>query len=391
MKISVKLLSLAAFAGSLVCAQALSPLEELGKKLFFDKNLSTPTGQSCASCHDPGAAFTGPDSKINAGQAVFPGAVHSRAGNRKPPSAAYAGGSPALHFNKDRGEWIGGMFFDGRASGWTLGDPLAEQALMPFLTDFEQNMGEPWRVISRVQKSEYAKLFKEVWGPDALRENSSGVAASYEKIGRSIAAYERSQEVNPFTSKYDYYLKGLVPLSAQEAHGLALFNFKGRCALCHPSHAGPNGEPPLFTDFSYANLGIPKNPLNPFYKAPKRTNPARAAWIDPGLARFLADAGYPESVWASEVGKHKVPTLRNVDKRPAPDFVRAYGHNGFFKSLEEITRFYNTRDVAAWPRPEVPVNMNTTDLGNLNLSAQEEADIVAFLKTLTDGYRPPDK
>ena len=88
------------------------------------------------------------------------------------------------------------------------------------------------------------------------------------------------------------------------------------------------------------------------------------------------------------MGKHKVPTLRNVDKRPYPEFVKAYGHNGYFKSLKEIVHFYNTRDVegAAWPPPEVPENVNTTELGNLGLSDAEEDAIVAFLKTLTDGY-----
>jgi cytochrome c peroxidase len=90
-----------------------------------------------------------------------------------------------------------------------------------------------------------------------------------------------------------------------------------------------------------------------------------------------------------ELGKHKVPTLRNVDKRPSPDVVKAYGHNGFFKSLEEITHFYNTRDVEPWAPPEIPENVNSDELGNLGLTAGEEADIVAFLKTLSDGFLPP--
>lgn len=382
---------LVAFALSSGTAHALTPIEELGKQIFFDRSLSEPPGQACASCHDPGTAFTGPDSRINAGPAVSAGAVHSRAGSRKPPTAAYAGDSPILHFDKNRGQWIGGMFFDGRATGWSLGDPLAEQALQPFLNEVEQNLAAPARVVKRVARSRYAKLFEEVWGTGSLHGQKTSVSVNYERIGRAIAAFERSQEINPFTSKYDHYLKGRVSLTAQEIHGLALFNFKARCAVCHPSQPGPNGEPPLFTDFSYANLGIPKNPLNPFYRATARRNPDGINYVDPGLAKSLADAGYPESVWASEIGKHKVPTLRNVDKRPAADFVRAYGHNGFFKSLEEITRFYNTRDVAPWPAPETPANMNTTDLGNLGLSPQEEAAIVAFLKTLTDGYRPPGK
>lgn len=121
----------------------------------------------------------------------------------------------------------------------------------------------------------------------------------------------------------------------------------------------------------------------------KSTNRDGAKWIDPGLAGFLSGAGYSEDVWMPELGKHKVPTLRNVDKRPSPEVVKAYGHNGYFKSLEEITHFYNTRDVVPWPPPEMPENVNSDELGNLGLTAEEEAAIVAFMKTLSDGFQPP--
>jgi len=100
-------------------------------------------------------------------------------------------------------------------------------------------------------------------------------------------------------------------------------------------------------------------------------------------------AGYSEEVYLAEWGKHKVPTLRNADQRPYPEFVKAYGHNGFFKSLEEITHFYNIRDVEPWSAPEVSENVNTDELGNLGLTPDEEAAIVAFMKTLTDGYTTP--
>jgi cytochrome c peroxidase len=379
----------AAFTLGLACAsaQSLSPLEELGKSLFFDPNLSTPPGQSCAACHAPGVGFTGPDSVINAGQAVYPGAVHVRAGNRKPPTAAYGGDSPVMYFDDIEGLWLGGMFWDGRATGWTLGDPLAEQAMGPFLNPLEQNVPLMRLVIISVSKSSYAPLFKQVWGPGSL-DFKKDVAGTYERIARSIASYERSAEVNPFTSKYDYYLKGQAVLTVQEARGLALFEGKGMCSACHISEPGPAGEPPLFTDFSYDNLGVPKNPLNPFYSATPNFNPDGAAWIDPGLGGFLKSIGKPEEVYMAEWGKHKVPTLRNVDKRPSPESVKAFGHNGFFKSLEEITHFYNTRDVEPWPAPEVSDNINTDELGNLNLTPAEEADIVAFMKILTDGYTP---
>jgi cytochrome c peroxidase len=373
----------------------LTPLELLGKFLFFDENLSTPPGESCAACHAPEVGFTGPDSEINDMTAVYPGAVHTRFGNRKPPTAAYGGASPVLYYDEDEGLWIGGMFWDGRATGLTLGDPLAEQAMGPFLNPLEQNNPMARLVCIRISNSVYAPLFEEVWGPGSL-DFVSDVAGTYERIARSIAAYERSAEVNPFTSKYDYYLQGLVALTDQEALGLEVFNGKGNCAACHLSEPGAGGEPPLLTDFTYDNLGVPRNPQNPFYDAPRKWNPDGADWVDPGLGGFLKNAGYAPEVYEPEWGKHKVPTLRNVDKRPHEGFVKAFGHNGFFKSLEEIVHFYNTRDVPGagwqgqpWPEAEVSQNVNSDELGNLGLTPEEEAAVTAFMKTLTDGYVLP--
>jgi cytochrome c peroxidase len=368
---------------SLGTAQAvdLSPIEQLGKQLFFDANLSSPPGQSCAACHAPEVGFTGPDSAINASGSVYPGAVPTRFGNRKPPTAAYGGASPILYHEEKSGLIIGGMFWDGRATGWRLGDPLAEQAQGPFLNPLEQNLASPADAIAVIAASSYANLFEQVWGAGAL----SDVGKAYEYVGRSIAAYEKSKEINPFSSKYDAYLKNQAKLTPQEHRGLGLFKGKGKCANCHLASPGKNGEPPLFTDFTYDNLGIPKNPANPFY-AELDFNPAGENWIDPGLGGFLAQVPEYASLAEENYGKHKVPTLRNVDKRPSPEFVKAYGHNGYFKSLKEIVHFYNTRDVAPWPAPEVPENVNTSELGNLRLSDAEEDAIVEFLKTLTDGY-----
>jgi cytochrome c peroxidase len=350
---------------------SLTPQEQLGKDLFLDTSLSDPSGQACAACHAPGVGFTGPDQAINAGGAVYEGAVEGHFGNRKPPAAAYAGDSPILYY--DGTKWVGGMFWDGRATGHTLGDPLAEQALGPFLNPLEQNNASPQVVIDKVLASKYSTLFEEQCPDPATR---------YECIGRAIAAYERSAEVSQFTSKYDYWLKGQARLTGQEQWGLALFRDKGKCAACHVE--------PLFTDFTYDNLGVPRNPLNPFYNEPD-WNPDGEAWVDPGLGGFLKSI-YPleEDIWGPEWGKHKVPTLRNVDLRPDKKLVKAYGHNGYFKSLEEIVHFYNTRDVpwAQWPEPEVADNINTTELGNLGLNKGEELAIVAFLRTLSDGYVP---
>jgi cytochrome c peroxidase len=366
----------------------LTPEEELGKMLFFDSNLSTPPGQACAVCHAPEVGFTGPDSAINAAGSVYPGAVHTRFGNRKPPNSSYGGESPVLFYDDIDEVWIGGMFWDGRATGWTLGDPLAEQAQGPFLNPLEQNNPNPKSVCLKVRASSYSMLFEDVWGPGSL-DCVRDVAGTYEKIARSIAAYEKSEEANPFTSKYDAFLAGQATLTQEETWGLELFEGKAMCSACHLSDPGPNGEPPLFTDFTYDNLGVPKNPANPFYGMPRKWNPDGANWVDYGLGGFLMSAGFDEDVYEPELGKHKVPTLRNVDLRPYAGFVKAYGHNGYFQSLEEITHFYNTRDVdPMWPDPEVSMNVNEDELGNLGLSPDEEAAIVAFMKTLSDGYMP---
>ena len=130
-------LLLVVVVGAVQAQSGPTPQEQLGKDLFFDINLSDPAGQSCAVCHGLTVGWTGPDQAINAGGAVYEGAVPGRFGNRKPPASAYAGDSPILHW--DGTKWVGGMFWDGRATGWTLGDPLAEQALGPFLNPAEQN------------------------------------------------------------------------------------------------------------------------------------------------------------------------------------------------------------------------------------------------------------
>jgi len=375
------ILAIASLIYAGVSSPTLTPMEQLGKALFFDNRLSDPEGMmSCASCHAPEVGFTGPDSNINKHGAVYEGAVSGRFGNRKPPSAAYAGDSPILKYKGYK--WVGGMFWDGRATGGTLGDPLAEQAQGPFLNPLEQNIASAQAVLQQIAVPKYEELWKAAFG-----ESSWPIALSpenYNNVGRAIAAYERSPEVSQFTSKYDYWLKGEAKLTGQELNGLALFRGKGKCASCHTE--------PLFTDFTYDNLGVPKNPENPFYQN-AAYNPEGESWIDPGLGGFLKAAGYPEAVWSAEWGKHKVPTLRNVDKRPGKKFTKAYMHNGFSKSLQEVVHFYNTIDVpgAGWPLPEVAQNINTTELGNLGLTKGEENAIVAFMATLSDGYIPTPK
>jgi cytochrome c peroxidase len=300
-------------------AQAASlEMEKLGRAIFNDKNLSANRTQACADCHDASVGHTGPDSGINLTGGVMEGAIRGRFGNRKPPSSAYTGDSPVLDFNEEEQAWVGGMFWDGRATGWTLDDPLAEQAQGPFLNPLEHGLPGARQVVIRVAQSEYANLFKEVWGPKSL-DFVKDVSGSYDRIARSIAAFERSPEVTPFTSKFDLfwinsmaagkditkitaagipggmggggmggggmggggmggggmggpennparweYYRGLG-LTDIELQGLAIYNDsnRGDCASCHTLTPGSDGYP-LFTDFKYHNIGIPKNPKNPF-------------------------------------------------------------------------------------------------------------------------------
>jgi cytochrome c peroxidase len=381
----------------------LTEIERLGKQLFFDENLSDPGGQSCAACHGPEVGWTGPIEGFNKTVSVYEGALKGRFGNRKPPSAAYAGDSPKLHIDRE-GNFEGGMFWDGRATGEKLGDPLAEQAMGPFLNPLEQNIADKKSAILKIIESDYASLFEKVWGTGSL-DLKKDIDLIYERIARSIAAYERSAEVNPFNSKFDDFWRKLKiaglkvekidktnwkqyensGLNEIELKGLMIFNTRGKCANCHVLTSN-NNNPPLFTDFTYDNLGVPKNPDNPFYTMDLKWNPEGRAWIDRGLGGFLEESKKYKKYAKKNYGKHKVPTLRNVDLRPREGFSKAFTHNGFFKSLKDLVHFYNIRDRADanWPAPEVKENINKKELGDLGLTEEEEIAVVEFLKTLSD-------
>jgi cytochrome c peroxidase len=366
-------------------ADPLTPKEQLGKGIFFDPTLSLNENESCATCHGPSVGFTGPNSVINAHGSVYEGSVAGAFGNRKPPSSAYIAMSPVLHQDKT-GTWIGGAFWDGRATGWTLGSPTAEQAQGPFLNPKEQALPDAATVVQRICDASYEGVtFELVWGPGAC-----DAPDAYDNVARSIAAYEASAEVNPFSSKYDLSFGNGANLTQLERRGMALFNGQGGCKACHP-----NGKGGLFTDYSYDNLGVPKNPENPVYDYDP-------TFVDEGLGGFLQSAGYSADVYTSEIGRQKVPTLRNVALAPNADTVKSYMHNGYFKTLEGVVHFYNTRDVLptcpgdyteaqalaadCWPAPEVAATVNHDELGDLGLSQADERAIVAYLKTLSDGY-----
>lgn len=373
--------------------------EQLGALLYADPILSLNRNQSCASCHaltptrikaTPSrptvAAFIDPRNTLT-GSAVSAGSVKNRQGVLNAPSVGYAAFSPPFHWNAVDGLYMGGQFWNGRATN------LAAQAAEPFLNPHEMAMPDKASVVARLQESkEYQRLFLQAFDLSLAQiltrkpyPRSGAIDAAYDAMTRAIAAFEKSRMFNRFTSKFDYSLAGLTTLSAAEQRGLEVFNGQGNCAACHPATPtfAPDGSvmPPLFTDFSYDNIGLPRNIDIPGNPAPNRGLGGRA------------DIGARDATGA-DIGKHKVMSLRNVALTPP------YGHNGVLHTLAEVVHFYNTRDVlpriadihakgfavSAWPAPEIARNVNRDELGALGLSAAQEADLVSFLVTLTDGY-----
>jgi cytochrome c peroxidase len=343
-------------------AERRSPLAALGERIFNDVGLSTPAGQSCATCHVSSLAFTDPDQDIPTSRGV----LDERFGVRNTPMATYAMFVPPLAFDEEEGLFVGGLFLDGRAS------TLEAQAAQPFLNPLEMNNADRAAVVRKLAQAPYRNQFRRSFGSHIFDD----VDAAYDAMTRAIAEFERTRPFRRFTSKYDAYLAGTARLNRQERRGLRLFEdpAKGNCAACHPSAVSEDGSLPQFTDFTYDNIGMPKNPNNPFYTLPPELNPEGADFIDRGLGKTVDDP--------AEDGKFRVSSLRNIE------LTAPYGHNGFFPDLTSVVEFYNSRDVAEWPAAEVPETMNTEELGNLGLSADEVDAIVAFLRTLTDGYSP---
>ena len=358
-----------------------SPSAALGDKIFHDVSLSASGNLACASCHDPARGHAGNDNRA----VPLGGANSTQPGFRNAPSLRYLKQNPAFFFNAEDTP-TGGFNRDGRAAS------LAEQARRPFLAAHEMADADAADVVNKLRAASYAEEFRTVFGDDALDDPER----AFDSALAALAAYQdEDPEFNPFTSKYDYFLKGQAALSDQEIRGLALFfgEDKGNCAACHPGARNGDGSPPLFTDFTYDNLGVPRN-------GDIAAN-NDAAYFDLGLCgpdrTDLADR-------RELCGAFKVPTLRNVA------VTAPYFHNGQFQTLKEVVAFYVRRDTN--PEEWYPVgaagvdkfndlsselrsNVNTSEkpynrlLGQTPaLNAQEIDDLVAFLQTLTDGYQP---
>lgn len=353
------ILTILAAASSTALSSEPPTAASLGEKIFFDTRLSEPSGQACVSCHQPGAGFADPDRELPVSRGVHP----ERFGNRNAPTLTYAMYSPAFHFDKEEELYVGGQFLDGRTS------TLEEQAREPFTNPVEMANADVAAVIEKILKAPYAKEFETVF-------KLNGKPPTMDHVVTALSTFLRTERFRPFTSKYDYYLAGKVELTEQEKRGLELFNDekKGNCAACHPSTVGKDGSPPLFTDFTYDNLGVPVNASSPFFSQDKQFNPEGVAAVDIGLGKTT---GRKE-----DNGKFKVSTLRNIALTPP------YLHNGVFSTLREVTDFYNTRDTDdKWAAPEVAENVNKEELGDLKLTDEEVDAIVVFMETLTDGYR----
>jgi cytochrome c peroxidase len=358
----------------------LSEKAALGEKIFEDVSLSASGRQSCASCHSPDAGHA-PDNTL---AVQLGGPLLDQPGNRVAPGLNYLSSNTAFHFD-DEGTPTGGFFWDGRA------ESLQAQASGPLLAANEMANASVADVVNKLSRATYAEEFKRVFGADIFTRPDVAMA----QLTLALQMYQlEDTEFRAFSSKYDQFLRGRVALSEQENRGLALFNSptKGNCAGCHPSEKGADGSHPLFTDFTYDNLGVPRNTA--------LAQNADPAFYDLGLCGRADLAARTDLC-----GAFKVPSLRNVALR------KVYFHNGRFTTLKDVVTFYVQRDTHPekwYPRnadgtvkkfddlpPQYHANVNTAEvpydrvLGDAPaLTDAEVDDVVVFLRTLSDGYRP---
>ena len=364
---------------------------EIGRLAFFDASLSASGSMSCATCHSPDHAYGPP----NALAVQLGGPELKDYGTRAVPSLRYLRRTPIWFktFTSNARERltetdnvpVGGFTWDGRFN------TLAEQAAAPLLAANEMANPSAAAVVERLSKSAYAARFQDVFGQDIFAHPDAAFAA----LGQALQRFQLDDpSFQPYDSKFDLYLDGKVQLTAQEQRGLRLFKDRdgGNCAACHTVESGANGAHPLLTDFSFAAIGVPRNPSIPANADPN--------YYDLGLC---GPARSDQNAEQSYCGQFKTPTLRNVATRGA------FFHNGRFHTLEEALRFYVERDTAPqkWnPHPggkqqfdDLPEALQdnvdhinapfTHRKGDKPVWSQADLrDVVAFLRTLNDGYKP---
>src|SRR5579863_1498783 len=396
-----------------------SAMAKLGRDIFFDASLSSSGKMSCASCHSPDHAYGPP----NDGPVMLGGPDLTRPGMRAVPSLTYLERQPDFGIGPDdrenenvdlaqqaeagktavRAEKTatqtaqsannivpqGGLFWDGRA------DTLQSQAAGPLLDPREMDGGSIDIIAEKLRHAPYASKFAGLFGEKVFKDARLLVAEATFAVGR----YQIEEpSFHSYTSKYDYWLEGKARLSEAEMRGLLLFNDpnKANCAGCHTSQPSRDGRPPLFTDFQYEALGAPRNLTLAETKDPN--------FFDLGICGPIRKDIVDQTQFC---GMFKTPTLRNTATR------RTFFHNGVFHSLQEVMDFYNFRDTnpeKVYPAiadgkveklNDIPAqfhaNVDVSDppfnrrLGDAPaMTAQDEADIIAFLKTLNDGYKPEE-
>ena len=384
---------------------SVAQLTALGRAMFVDTGLSAGGRLSCASCHDPAAAF-GPNARTSS---PFSDGDPAHAGTRAIPSLRYA--QFAIRFTEHTtddeethgvdGGPTGGFTWDGRA------DTAREQARIPLFDAREMGNADEAALARRVAAAPYAAQFRAAFSAprgDVFADSKQVVAW----VALAFEVYEQSPEFAPFDSRYDRWLAGRATLSAAELRGLALFRDpdKGNCDTCHPSRRSSGGSAPLFTDAGFIAVAAPRRaglpPLAVSAALPPVASQARGDQADLGLCR----SGRPGlSEDASFCGRFRTPTLRNVAVRAS------FFHNGSLHSLRDAVAFYATRDTdpARWysrnadgsvrvyddlPAAMAPfvnreVPFEPWPDGRPRLDDRDIDDLVAFLRTLTDADVEP--
>jgi cytochrome c peroxidase len=460
----------------------------LGGLLNYDANMSPFRDEPCAFCHLPYVGFSGPIPSVNLTMVAYPGSERFRAGKRTAQRYTYSPRFPVLHLNGAKhpgvgGTFAGGNFWDGRSTGYLLQSPDAEQAQHPPVDTQEMMFPDTACIAFRLSQAEYRPFFELVWGAGSLDIKfphdteeicaTPGGAAKFggsatpinldpaerakannvfDHWGQSISFLESSNDISPFTSKFDRFLASSYTLTADEQAGYELFRGKAACNTCHLDGRGSTQTPgtgsdahpstttgtdtsaaadtePLFTCFGYANLGLPLNPRDAFYYQTTPDffgftgNPFGFGYRDLGFGTFLrsgfGSAPNPNAFFwlqfaPTSDGQMQTSTARNVamtppqcptTEAPGPYFQKELFHNGYAKSLKQLVHFYNTRDVFPFKVTSGNCPAGTTEkvdcwpmpevpnnidmtVGNLALTDQEENLIVTFLQTLTDGFDP---
>jgi cytochrome c peroxidase len=389
----------------------MSAMALLGKKIFFDKSLSASGKIACATCHNPDTAY-GPPNRYP----VQPGGPSGKAfGIRAVPSLRYLFRNPSFSIGPEDAEAEnvdiaalatrsagmarpqktagsaaattamvpqGGLFWDGRAN------TLQHQAMGPLLSPFEMANHDVNEVSRKLQQAPYVETFTQLFGPRIFADSTRVVDEAMFAVARFQV---EDPSFRPFSSKYDAYLEGKATLSAAERHGLDLFNDRNaaNCAGCHPSRASQDGRPPMFTDFQYEALGVPRNPAIRINRDP--------GFYDLGLCGPIRTDLVDQKQYC---GMFRTPSLRNTAVRPV------YFHNARYTSLEQVMEFYDFRDtqpekiyphgdkfndLPATAKPNADVTDPPFDRSPRQapaMSKQDMRDIIAFLKTLNDGYLP---